>query len=104
MRQIKLAQVVAIGRTPAKISRYHPPSSAPSSPMTYAISLVNVCLLGVGVYIIKRLLDSKCSSPLPPGPTGWPVIGNLLQISTEKTWEDFAALGRKYGMHLLPII
>ena len=70
--------------------------------MAQAIFFIDVCLLGAGVYLIKLLLDSRGSSPLPPGPIGWPVIGNLFQISTEKTWEDFAALGRKYGMHLLP--
>lgn len=74
--------------------------------MVQKISVVDVCLLGAGVYIIKRLISStlRRSSPLPPGPAGWPVIGNLLQISTEKTWEDFAALGKKYGMYLFLII
>ena len=72
--------------------------------MVQAISFVDVCLLGAGVYLIKRLLDSRRSSPLPPGPTGWPVIGTLFQLSTEKQWKYFAALGRKYGMHLLPIV
>ncbi|KAG8214182.1 hypothetical protein J3R82DRAFT_10971 [Butyriboletus roseoflavus] len=69
--------------------------------MGQAISFLDVCLLGVGVYVIKWLLDSRRSTPLPPGPTGWPVLGNLFQISTEKTWQEFAALGRKYGMHLI---
>ena len=72
--------------------------------MAQAMLFVHVCLLGAGVYLLKRLLHSRRSSLLPPGPIGWPVIGNLFQISTEKTWEDFAALGRKYGMHLLSII
>ena len=72
--------------------------------MAQAIFFIDVCLLGAGIYFLKRLLDSRRSSPLPPGPIGWPVIGNLFQISTEKNWEDFAALGRQYGMHLLPII
>ena len=70
--------------------------------MAQAVSFVNVCLLGAGVYLIKRLLDSRRFSPLPPGPIGWPVIGNLFQMSTEKTWEDFAALGRKYGRAYFP--
>ncbi|KAF8550635.1 cytochrome P450 [Imleria badia] len=66
--------------------------------MAQAVSFVNVCLFGAGLYLIKRILfDSRRSSPLPPGPTGWPVIGNLGQISLEKSWEDFAALGKNYG-------
>ncbi|KAG8214176.1 cytochrome P450 [Butyriboletus roseoflavus] len=69
--------------------------------MGQAISLVNVCLLGTGVYLIQRLLGSRRSSPLPPGPIGWPLIGNLFQISTEKTWEDFAALGDISSIRML---
>lgn len=67
--------------------------------MAHAISVVNVCLLGAGLYLTTWLLRSRRSSALPPGPAGWPVIGNLFQISSEKNWEDFAALGRKYGSH-----
>ncbi|KAI9571605.1 cytochrome P450 [Boletus coccyginus] len=65
--------------------------------MDPAILLVHICLFAAGLYFVKRLLDSRRSSPLPPGPTGWPVIGSLFQISFEKNWEDFAALGVKYG-------
>ncbi|KAI9571565.1 cytochrome P450 [Boletus coccyginus] len=65
--------------------------------MAQAISVVGVCLLGAGLYLITRGLRSRRSTALPPGPAGWPVIGNLFQISSEKNWEDFAALGRKYG-------
>lgn len=67
--------------------------------MAHAISYVGVSILGAGIYLATRLYRLRCSSPLPPGPSGWPVIGNLFQISSEKNWEDFAALGRKYGMY-----
>lgn len=70
--------------------------------MAQAVSFVDVCLFGAGLYLIKQLLDSRHSNPLPPGPTGWPVIGNLFEISVEKPQEDFATLGKKYGMHSLP--
>jgi hypothetical protein len=68
--------------------------------MAQAVFFINVCLFGTGLYLMKRLLASRRSSPLPPGPAGWPVIGNLFQINFEKNWEDFAALGRKYGTSL----
>ncbi|KAF8124761.1 cytochrome P450 [Boletus edulis] len=62
-----------------------------------AVSFVDVCLFGIGLYIFKRLIDSWRHSPLPPGPAGWPVIGNLFQVPFEKTWEALAALGKTYG-------
>lgn len=67
--------------------------------MIKEISFVDLCLLIAGLYITKQLVTSRRSGLLPPGPTGWPVIGYLFQISSEKNWEDFAALGRKYGTH-----
>lgn len=70
--------------------------------MTYATDFVNICLLGVGVYLVIRVLLSKRSSPLPPGPVGWPVIGNLFEIPSEKHWEYCTTLGKKYGMHIPP--
>ncbi|KAF9227074.1 cytochrome P450 [Gyrodon lividus] len=43
------------------------------------------------------MLDSKHSRMLPPGPTGWPIVGSFFDIAWEKTWLDFADLGKKYG-------
>lgn len=67
--------------------------------MLHALSFLDVCFFGVGVYFVKRLLDSRRTTPLPPGPTGWPVVGNLFQIPSEKNWEAFAALGKIYGTY-----
>ncbi|KAG9316894.1 hypothetical protein JVU11DRAFT_2970 [Chiua virens] len=65
--------------------------------MAQVISFLDVCLFGAGIYLVKRALDSRHSSLLPPGPSGWPVIGNFFELSSDKNWEDFAALGKKYG-------
>ncbi|KAF8840877.1 cytochrome P450 [Paxillus ammoniavirescens] len=61
------------------------------------LSALNVCLFGAGLYVFKRVLDSNRLRGLPPGPTGWPIVGNLFEISSDKTWLDFAVLGKKYG-------
>jgi hypothetical protein len=34
---------------------------------------------------------------LPPGPKRLPLIGNLLEIPTEKVWETYHALNERYG-------
>lgn len=65
--------------------------------MAQAVSFLGVSILGAGLYLTKLVLDSRRLGPLPPGPIGWPVVGNLFQISSEKNWEDFTALGKKYG-------
>ncbi|KAJ7286437.1 cytochrome P450 [Mycena rebaudengoi] len=37
------------------------------------------------------------SSPKPPGPRGWPIIGNLLDVPAEFEWRYWARLGEIYG-------
>jgi len=34
---------------------------------------------------------------MPPGPKGWPLIGNLLDLPTTHEWEVFAKWGEKWG-------
>ncbi|KAI0079803.1 cytochrome P450 [Panus rudis PR-1116 ss-1] len=33
----------------------------------------------------------------PPGPKGWPIIGNALDVPAEKTWRYFEKLSHEYG-------
>ncbi|KAJ6517251.1 cytochrome P450 [Mycena vitilis] len=47
-----------------------------------------------GVYFCIR---RKRSPPLPPGPTGLPLIGNALRIPTANQWLKFAEFGDVWG-------
>ena len=35
--------------------------------------------------------------PLPPGPPGLPLVGNLFNIPGERAWLDFQDLSAQYG-------
>ena len=37
--------------------------------------------------------------PLPPGPKGIPLVGNLWDMPKEKEWITFAEWGKQYGTH-----
>ncbi|KAE9398795.1 cytochrome P450 [Gymnopus androsaceus JB14] len=54
--------------------------------------LVAVCILFIG-----RLLMRRRQPPLPPGPRGWPLIGNITDFPTSCEWEVFTKWGEKWG-------
>ncbi|KAG1844263.1 cytochrome P450 [Suillus tomentosus] len=58
-----------------------------------------LCLTGVtiGVYLVKQVVIKKNPAPYPPGPRGWPLIGNILDMPHIKPWLTFSAWGQKYG-------
>jgi hypothetical protein len=39
--------------------------------------------------------------PLPPGPPGWPIIGNVLDLPTREEWVTYGALKERYGESVL---
>ncbi|TFY82318.1 hypothetical protein EWM64_g1690 [Hericium alpestre] len=49
------------------------------SPETVAYGALFVA----GVMLVKRLLTSRRRLPLPPGPKGWPIIGNIFDMPQE---------------------
>ncbi|KAG2158981.1 cytochrome P450 [Suillus bovinus] len=57
---------------------------------------LDLCLACVGVYVLKRVFGKK-NPPYPPGPPGWPLIGNVLDMPHIKPWLTFAEWGKKYG-------
>ncbi|KAK7015662.1 cytochrome P450 [Favolaschia claudopus] len=44
-----------------------------------------------------HLYTRQGSPPLPPGPKGWPVIGNLLDMPRSHAWKTFSAWAEVYG-------
>ncbi|KAG1854759.1 cytochrome P450 [Suillus tomentosus] len=66
------------------------------------LTLTNVAwlvlgLTGVGAYLTMPAFNKKNPAPYPPGPTGWPLIGNIQDIPRIKPWLTFAKWGKKYG-------
>ncbi|KIL00286.1 hypothetical protein PAXRUDRAFT_821829 [Paxillus rubicundulus Ve08.2h10] len=58
---------------------------------------LDLCLAGVGLYIVKRVLTKKNPAPFPPGPKGFPLVGNLADMPSVKPWLAFTEWGQKYG-------
>ncbi|OCH87155.1 cytochrome P450 [Obba rivulosa] len=58
-----------------------------------------VCVFGaVCAVFLSYMLGQRCSRPPPPGPVGWPIIGNIIDIpTTEPQWMVFKRWGEKWG-------
>ena len=51
----------------------------------------------IGCAALVRLVRWPSRSRLPPGPSGYPIIGNLLDLSSTHVWKQFGAWGKQYG-------
>ncbi|KAI9457271.1 cytochrome P450 [Boletus coccyginus] len=60
-------------------------------------NVLDVCLGSLALYLVGRLVCRRTRAPLPPGPPGWPLIGNLLDFPTYAPYKTFAVLSQKYG-------
>jgi hypothetical protein len=49
------------------------------------------------ILLYAFILKFKPHQKLPPGPTKWPIIGNLLDIPKNHAWEVYASWSKKYG-------
>ena len=59
-------------------------------------------LLDAGIVIaafglLSHFFRRKQPAPYPPGPKGYPIIGNLLDMPTELPWRTYMQWGQKFG-------
>lgn len=67
---------------------------------TIALSGALVALLGVAYLVTSTGAKRKYGRQIP-GPAGWPLVGNALQIATKEEWLQFDGWAKQYGMSLL---
>ncbi|KAF8257391.1 cytochrome P450 [Lactarius quietus] len=65
--------------------------------MSLTAQAVNVALAVVALWLLKKLTEKKPLGRPIPGPKGWPIIGNLLDVPTELEYQVFSRWQKKYG-------
>jgi len=51
----------------------------------------------IGCAALVRLVRWPSRSRLPPGPKGYPIVGNLFDLPSTQVWKQFGAWGKQYG-------
>jgi len=58
------------------------------------LSLASV-IIGCAAFV--RLARRPSHPRLPPGPRGYPIVGNLFDLYSTQVWKQYSAWGKQYG-------
>jgi len=69
--------------------------------LSVAVAVVLVVLTAILWSFRRRRRRRRSAFPLPPGPRGYPLVGNLFDMPPLQTqnWLTFAKWGEIYGTH-----
>jgi len=70
---------------------------APALDVVHSHPYLSSASIILGCVALVRLARWRSRSQLPPGPKGYPIVGNLFDIPPTHVWEKFATWGREYG-------
>jgi len=57
--------------------------------------IISAAIITLGIWVAVRRRQPR--RKLPPGPTGWPIIGNLFDMPQERKWIKYTEWENKYG-------
>ncbi len=69
--------------------------------MLDGLRALDILFGGLGVLLLFILFSQKRRDKLPPGPSGFPLVGNVLDMPTSKEWLTFARWGERWGSCIL---
>ena len=69
-----------------------------TSPTTSLLTAWHAAAVVLLALIVRAAMLRRRKGPMPPGPTGWPIIGNVLDVPVNHSWKTFAKWGERWGM------
>ena len=67
--------------------------------ITAALTVTVVAIAWYGLFHVRR-----GTAQLPPGPKGWPILGNVLDIPSKFQWLKYTEWTKQYGASPLAFI
>jgi hypothetical protein len=67
--------------------------------LRFPLAVLGFCL-AIAYLLVRRKKHGEY--PLPPGPKGLPIIGNLLDMPTSDEWVTFQKWSKDFGSNLFP--
>ena len=65
--------------------------------MITLLQTLDLTLVAFGVYLVCRVFQTAHAYPLPPGPRGLPLLGNVLDMPRSHEWLTFAKWADRWG-------
>ena len=81
----------------------------PFTMLKVSLALVDVIVVAIASQWLISLYSRRNRAPLPPGPKGYPLIGNVLDLMVSELWKKGQELGAEYGelfsfLHMPPLL
>lgn len=67
----------------------------------WGVLFASVSLLWAFSKLSSRRKRNARGLPLPPGPKGLPLVGNLFQLPQKEPWVEYDRLSKRYGVFYL---
>ncbi|KAH9952755.1 cytochrome P450 [Russula dissimulans] len=64
-----------------------------------SVTAVDFFVISLSLYLLVVLRDhrKRRGLPYPPGPQSWPIIGNLLDVPSQRPWIAYTKMSKRYG-------
>jgi hypothetical protein len=63
------------------------------------INTVGALAVSIFLYLLVNFRDNRRRKglPYPPGPSSWPIIGNIFDVPKKTPWIAYTDMSKKYG-------